>query len=242
MRGHGVLCLILMCSAAYAADDDQARYSQCVQQSTRNPQAALAIANSWKPGEGGMAAAHCMALALVGLKRYKEAATKLDVLAHRPDVASIALRSEILSQAGNAWLLAGDAKSADASFASALTLNPRDPDTFADVARAKAALQDWVGAESHLTAALKISPQRADLLILRASARHALGHTVEARADLERALDIRPGMPEALLERGSLKQEGGDIAGARADWEAALSLTSDPDLAGDARKLLNGLP
>ncbi len=100
----------------------------------------------------GKTAAHCEALALVGLKRYAEAAAKLDALALSANV-DIGLRSDIVEQGGNAWLLAGNAKKAEADFETALTLNPHDPDTFADLARAKAALKDWKGAESHLTAA-----------------------------------------------------------------------------------------
>ncbi len=242
MNPTRLLVFLLISSSAIAADDDHARYDRCMQQSVRDPQAAYATANSWPGAKDGLAAEHCMASALVGLKRYKDGASKLDVLARRPDIADIGTRSEILSQAGNAWLLGGDAKKADASFSFALTLNPRDADAFADVARAKAALKDWKGAESHLTAAIGIDPRRADLYVLRASSRHALGKKIEARADLERALDLRPGMPEALLQRGGLKQEAGDLAGARADWEAVVVRSTDAEMAQTARALLSGLP
>jgi tetratricopeptide (TPR) repeat protein len=232
--------LFLVVAPATQAADDQARYAQCMSQVSNNPQAALATANLWKPDEGGTAAAHCLAAALVGVKRYAEGAAKLDALARAKDIPDIGMRAELLDQAGNAWLLAGNPKSADASFSSALTLNPRDADIFADAARAKAALKDWKGAQAHLTAALALNPRRADLLVLRASARHALGQKVEARADLERALDLKPGMPDALVERGSMKREAGDVTGARADWEAA---TRSPGEAADAaRKLLSALP
>ena len=236
MKRLAVFALMLLPLPAFAADDG-ARYDACLRQVQSNPQAALATANAWQ--NGGTAATHCAAVALVGLKRYAEAAAKLDMLARGAGL-ELKLRGEILGQAGNAWLLAGNAKNAAASFAAELTLNPRDPDAFADEARAKAAQKDWAGAVSNLTAALAIDGRRADLLVLRASARHALGHKVDARADLEKALDLQPGMPDALVERGSMKREGGDVAGARADWQAAARAQGE---AGDmARQLLSGLP
>ena len=236
MKRLAVFALAMISLPAWAADDS-ARYQACVGQAESNPQAALATANAWQ--NGGTAAAHCAALALVGLKRYGEAAAKLDTLARSAGL-DLSLRGEILGQAGNAWLLAGNAKNADASFAAELILNPRDPDAFTDAARAKAALKDWAGAESHLTAALAINARRPDLLVLRASARHALKKTVEARADLEKALALQPGMPDALVERGEMKREAGDGAGARADWQAAAR--GNGEAADAARKFLSETP
>ena len=75
-------------------------------------------------------------MALVGLKRYGEAGAKLDALGRAPDVG--ALRASLLDQAGNAWLLAGDATHAVTSFQNALTLSASDADLYADLARAQA--------------------------------------------------------------------------------------------------------
>lgn len=206
---------MLLLPVAAAAQTDQVRYSSCVQQSSSNPQAALTIANGWT--SGGMPAMHCKALALIGLKRYAEAANELDAISKRKDVAPSVL-SEVLAQAGNAWLLAGNPQKADSALSASLVLNARDPDVFAGLARAKAAQKDWAGAEANLNSALAITPSRADLLVLRASARHAQKKKTEARADVEKALNLQPGMADALVERGSMKREAGDISGARTDW------------------------
>ena len=75
-------------------------------------------------GRGRMAvppAEHCSAVALVGLKRYSEAAAKLDALGQAPGVGN--LRASLFDQAGNAWLLVNDAAHAAASFQAALALS-----------------------------------------------------------------------------------------------------------------------
>ena len=75
-------------------------------------------------------------MALVELKRYPEAAARLDALGRAPDMGN--LRASVFDQAGNAWMLAGDAAQAVASFSAALALSANDADLYADLARAQA--------------------------------------------------------------------------------------------------------
>ena len=164
------------------------RYDDCLRLTQRDPAAALGLAGQWSQEHGGIPADHCAAVALVGLKRYAEAATKLDALGRAPDVG--ALRPSLLDQAGNAWMLAGDAGHAIASFQAALTLSANDADLYADLGRAEAMDKNWRGTEADLNAALAIAPGRADFLVLRASARQALGKYPAARADLAQAFAL----------------------------------------------------
>lgn len=244
------LCLgsVIGCAQAAAApsplDDNSlngaTRYERCLDLTKANAQEALNAAVSWQNMGGGAAAQHCAALALVELKRYSDAASRLDQLGHAA-VGGPTQRATLFDQAGNAWLLAHRGGEATASFSAALALSPRDPDLLADRARAAAELRDWKAADLDLSSALKIDADRADLLVLRASARHAMGLIAEARADLEAALHILPNYPEALVERGTLKLETGDRKGATQDWQAVVTRAPNSEAATAARARLSAL-
>ena len=215
------------------------RYDRCLALAESRPRAALAAAEAWRGG--GAAAAHCQAVALVGIGRYSEAALKLDGLARDPAIADPGHRAELFDQAGNAWLLARKSGPAQSSFSEALRLQPGNPDLLADRARAKAMIEDWTGADSDLSTALARDPRRPDLLVLRASARRALHRLKEALADVAAALRLKPGDPEALVERGALKFEAGDKAGAAADWQQTIALAPQSAAAHSAREHLSQL-
>jgi tetratricopeptide (TPR) repeat protein len=177
-------------------------------------------------------------VALVGLRRFAEAGTKLDALGGSSVTGDADMRTAILDQAGNAWLLAGQPDRAIASFGVALAIDPLDADLLADRARAQAFKKNWAKAESDLTAALMVNPDRADLYVLRGSARHGMGRRADARADFEQALRLQPNNADALVERGTAKLEDGDVAGARADWQRVLSTAPGTAAAESARQHL----
>jgi tetratricopeptide (TPR) repeat protein len=238
-----LLLVLLPVTAGLAAPRDREaaarqRYDGCLSQTRSNPAGALGNAEDWLHHDGGVPASHCAALALVGLKRYGEAAARLDALAREKDIAGGAMRSELLDQAGNAWMLAGQPGNADTSFSQALAISSGDPDLFADLARAKAMEKDWKSAEADLNAALAIDPGRPDLLVLRASARHAAGRKAQARADIDQVLASRPDFADALVERGELKLDAGDVDGARADWQRTIATAPTSGAAEEARKHL----
>jgi tetratricopeptide (TPR) repeat protein len=211
------------------------RYENCLLLTRREPDRALNAALDWeKMGNAG--ATHCAAVALVALRRYSEAAIKLDKLARAtPGAADSA---ELYDQAGNAWLLARRPSDANSSFSAAIALLPGDPDLLADRARAYAMAVNWRAADTDLTAALAKSPNRADLYVLRASARHAAGDKIDARADIDQALRVQPGNADALEERGELKMEAGDSAGAKNDWQMVIARSPHSAAASAARQNL----
>jgi len=216
---------------------DSAHYRRCLADSNANPTIALTDAESWAKAGGGVPAQHCAALALVTLKRYAEAGTRLDKIAADRGVPDISFRTALYDQAGNAWLLAGDGARAVQSFSAALALSAGDADLFADLARAQAMRKNWHEVDLDLNAALQLSPRRTDLLVLRASARRALKRYEDARNDLEAALKAKPGDGDALVERGLLRKDLGDLGGARKDFQAALK-SSDGETAAQARENL----
>jgi tetratricopeptide (TPR) repeat protein len=231
------LCSIFALAQA-APTGGRAQYEHCLARAASNPNDALNEALGWQKAGGGPPSEHCLAVALVAVRRYSEAATKLDGLARGGFAADPSMRMQLFDQAGNAWLLANKPDSALASFSAALAIDPADADVLSDRARAHAMKKSWASAESDLSAALLVNPNRADLLVLRGSARHALGRKADARADFERALKLHPGFVDALLERGTMKYEAGDAAGARTDWTAVISNSPNGSAAAVARQHL----
>lgn len=230
----------LAVSASAQAQPESAHYRRCLAERESKPAQALAEAESWIRSGGGVPADHCAALALVSLKRYADAGTRLDRLAANPGAMDSQFRIALFNQAGNAWLLAGDGTRAVQSFSGALTLSAGDPDLFADLARAHAMRRNWHEVDLDLNAALQLAPRRADLLVLRASARRVLKRYADARADLEAALKFKPGDGNALVERGLLRRQLGDVGGARRDFQAALK-SGGPEVAAAAKSNLEDL-
>jgi len=222
------------------APTDSTHYRGCLSAADLNPAAALNDADSWVKSGGGVPAQHCAALALVNLKRYAEAGTRLDHIAADRGVPDVSFRVALYDQAGNAWLLAGDGAHAVESFQAALALSAGDADLFADLARAQAMRHDWHEVDLDLNAALQIQPRRADLLVFRASARRALQRYAEAYADIEFALKLKSGDSNALVERGLLRKQLGDLGGAKRDFEAALK-TASGETAAQAKENLESL-
>ena len=225
--------------AADPAPNAKAQYDHCLSLAALNPAAALGVAGEWVKARGGPPSEHCYAVALVGLKRYPEAAAQLDALGRAPGMGD--LRASLFDQAGNAWLLAGDGTHAVASFQAALALSGNDADLYADLARAEAVRKDWRNVEADLNAALQLAPRRADLLVLRASARHALGNLKAARTDVDWALMLKPNASEALVERGSIARDRGDMKAARADFQAVLKQGQMGEAADAASRNLQAL-
>lgn len=238
-----LVALLSVTSPAAAATNvvqqaaDKLRYENCLREASQHPAIGLALANKWT--DGGPPAQHCAAVALVGLKRYPEAARKLDALGNATGMEN--LRPAVFDQAGNAWMLAGEIGKAVASFQGALAISSSDPDIYADLARAQAMQADWPAVEADLNAALALDGRRPDLLVLRASARHALNQITAARADIQSALALQPKNAQALVERGAIERDTGDFTHARSDFQAALALKPPAETADSAKRNLAAL-
>ena len=239
LSGLGFAGFVLFAPPVFSAESASQRYQNCLRTANLDPARALSMATEWAKAKGGAPAEHCAAVSLVELKRYPEAAGRLDALGRAPTMGN--LRSEIFDQAGNAWMMAGDADKAVASFSNALTLSANDADLYADLARAQAMKKSWGEAEGDLNEALRLQPRRPDLLVLRASARDAEGKSKEARQDVEQALTLKPSAPDALMERGEIFKHVGDIAAARRDFETVLKVAKGGEAAAAARQELDAL-
>ena len=209
---------------APSAEAEAAQYAHCMQLAREAPQSALASAESWRKKGGAHPAEHCAAVALIGLKRYREAASRLAALALAMGKAPAALRAGVLDQEGQAWLLAGDAASAYAAAGAAVALAPDDPDLIVDRAEAAGLFGRFEDAVRDLDRVLQANPNRVDALVYRASAYRALQRLAPALADAEKAVALSPDLAPALLERGNIRRLAGDAAGARADWQRVLEI------------------
>jgi tetratricopeptide (TPR) repeat protein len=218
------------------AEADAATYDRCLKLAKQNPGAAQSLAQAWHERGGAHPADHCAAVALFGLKHYKEAATRLEVLAQAMGTAPTGLRAGVFDQAGQAWLLAGDPVRAYAAAGQALALQPNDLELLLDRAEAAASAKYFDKAIADLDYVLKADPGRVEALIYRASANRSLDRLDPALADVEKALAQTPSSVPALLERGNIRLLKGDLVGARSDWEriGQLAPGSQADMAAKA--------
>jgi regulator of sirC expression with transglutaminase-like and TPR domain len=226
-------------AAAPAAEPAPYEYNSCLKLADRHPDEALEMAmnalGSGETGKDDAGAEHCAAVALVGLKQYGEAARRLDELARKASAGSAEVRAQIMDQAGNAWILAGQPELATASFTAALTLMPGEAEYLIDRARASAVDKKWTAAETDLTSALASEPGNVQALVLRASARRAQKNIKGAVGDVTQALLLEENNVEALVERGLLRAAQGDKSGARQDFLSVLKLSPYSEAAASAR-------
>lgn len=220
------------------AANPSSEYSRCLALAHEKPEEALKRAAGWRDSGGGFPAEHCAAVALVALKRYAEAAEQLEALAGAMMSAAPDLRAAALDQAGQAWLLAGEAGKAKAAFDAALAFAPKDPDLLIDRAEAYAEAGRYWEAIDDLNDALEIAPNRADALIYRASAYRRVGGLDLALQDVQQALKLDPKSVPGLLERGNIRRLRGDLAGAKADWLEVEKLAPHSPAARDAKSNL----
>ncbi len=217
------------------AEDDQAHYEACMALAETNPAAALTAAQDWIAAEGGAPAAHCRAVALIGLGRPAEAGGELEQLAEGYGPGQESLRVALLSQAGQAWFLAGELDRAERVQTVALSLVPKDVDLLVDRSLTLAAGTRYWEAVDDLNEANSLAPGRADVLVYRASAYRFLEAYELAMADLRAALAITPNDPVALLERGNVYGRTGQDELARDDWARVVTLAPDSEAARAAR-------
>lgn len=188
-----------------AAPADQQRLDHCVARVEQDPAAAYEEAMAWAHEERAREARWCAAQAMVKLGRHAEAARRFETLAG-DQMWPQDNRLDAYSQAGNAWLLAGDATRAKASFDHAARLSDNHPDVLIDRARAYAMLVDWPHAEEDLSAALDKRPADPLALMLRATARMKRSAFDLAVKDAEDAVRADPRNVDALVVLGQTRE------------------------------------
>ncbi len=204
--------------------DQLQRYTDCMSLARREPLKALPAAEKWRDGGGGLAARHCVALALFEAERYAEAAVQFEAIARDMGQDRPGLRAELWAQAGQAFMASGAADKAAEVQSRALELKGNDPDLWVDRGLSYAAMRAWPRAISDFERALTLRPDDVEILVLRAAAWRNAGNTARALEDAGRALRIAPDHSEALLERGFTYLARGDRDQAASDFNTVLRL------------------
>lgn len=218
------------------SDDDVAMiHDRCVAFARAHPKEGLEKAKLWHDQGGGVAAAHCIAMALYAMKDYRGAATHFEELATAMLGMPNAQRAQALDEAGQSWLMIDESARAKAAFDAAIALNGDDPDLLIDRAEAYAGLKRYWDAIDDLNRAIELAPKRGDAYIYRGSAYRYVGALDLAMEDVERGLSLAADNVLGLLERGNLRRLKGDIAGARKDWRRVVALSPGTP-AGQAAK------
>jgi tetratricopeptide (TPR) repeat protein len=245
----GVVLWVYLCGgiSAWAASGpvpksvDARHYEACMALARQDPKAAHESARAWWQNGGGDAAAHCVAVALLGLGQHHLSGQMLEDLANRTNAARGALKAGLLSQAANAWLIAGQVRKSEKLLTDALVLAPKNVEILIDRSAVLATQQKFFDALDDLNVALEEQPKRVDALTFRASAWRRVDAFDLAEKDVAAALKHRPDYPEALLERGLIRKARGNWVGAQADWQRVLDIAEDGPLTEAARYNLDNL-
>ena len=237
--------LLVLTDRPASAETEEERYAACIAQAEVDPRAAFDSAAFWRFRGGGIPAAHCAGLALVRMGQHIYGADRLETVARKmrqSDDFNVAQRiAEVIAQAGNAWMLAGDPDRARKLFTTALEYKPGTAQFFVDRSMAAIALRDLRGAANDLDAAVKFDPESAEAYAFRARVRRQLGDTQAAVSDAERAISLDGDNVPALLERGSLRRLSEDAEGALADWRQVIEIAPDSPQAVAARAMIKAL-
>lgn len=218
-------------------DNPSHTYEVCLMTAKNEPEKGFEMAGKWLALGGGPPARHCEAIALIGMKEYTEAATRLEELAQLNEDESV--RAGVLSQAGQAWLLQGDLTRALDAQTKALDAMPVKNHqhayilvdraaTFADAGKYSEAVMD-------LDASLAIDARNADALAFRASARRHLNEIDVALIDAEQAVALDPHNIIGLLERGIIYRMKKRDNDARQDWLRIIQIAPDSEAGKAAR-------
>ena len=209
-------------------------YEACLKLARLKPQDGFDSATQWAKKGGGEPAEHCVAVALIGLGDYTQAATKLDNMANNsasgPDIVA-----GFLGQAAQAWTMVNNLQFAWRDQTRALKLIDTDPSLWVDRAVTLGMAGQYWEAIDDLNKALDLDPKNVDALVYRGSAWRALKTYDLARADIDRALELQPNHLQAHLESGNLYRIAGDKKAARKDWLAVIELGDGTPAAKAAR-------
>ena len=236
-----LLFLIAFAAAAEPTlkpDDGPANYGLCLDTARAYPTQGLELAERWIGLGGGEPARHCKGVALFGLHKYADAARELEIIGVNSK-RSGEIRASLLAQAGQAYLLAGDAAHARETQSAALKLLPASSPAAAallvDRALSFADGKLYKDAIADLTAALAINPKNADALAYRANAERETAQLDAAEKDAQAAVELDGKNLTALLERGIISRLKDRNLEAKADWEKVIALAPDSAEATAAR-------
>lgn len=210
------------------------QYKACMTLVHRAADEAFDAGLTWKGLGGGEAAEHCIATALIAMKRYKFGSERLEKLADRSRRPK-EFKAKILAQAAQGWFLANELDHARAVITTAISLDENQSDFYVDRAQMRSAQQAYKEALEDLSKALSLDGMNVDALVFRGTIYRLTENFEDAYKDITQALALEPGNAEALLERGMLHRIEGKDAFARHDWLEVLEINPNGQTAETAR-------
>lgn len=215
------ILLALAAAPAGPVDTPRNRYRACLAQTRSAPALAVGQAQAWLESGGGIDAAQCLGLAWSAQEKWPEAAAAFEAAARDAESRQDRRRGDLLVEAGNAWLAAGDPARAGKAFEAALgtrLLAPQlEGEVHLDLARTAVALNDPGGARLHVDKGLAMVPKDAFAWYLSAALARRQGDLGLAREHIAKAAGLAPDDAAILLEAGN-------IAGVSGEKDAALGL------------------
>ena len=198
--------LMMQSAGAELARAEEARLEACVAKTGTDPGNAYEDGLSWSYEGNRPGARQCTALALIALGNYETGAGRLESLAASTDGGTMEQRAIYLSQAGQAWIMAGAPEVAVMSFSNALTMAPGMADLLLDRASAYILIEEWDKALSDLDLALANSPGFGPAYQLRAQVYLNRKSYDLAMRDVEAAMAADPKNIDTLLVRGRVRE------------------------------------
>ncbi|WP_291195227.1 hypothetical protein [Hyphomonas sp.] len=198
--------LMMQSAGAELAKAEAARLEACVAKIETDPENAYEDGLAWSYEGNRPGARQCTALALIALGNYETGAERLESLATSTDGGSMEQRAIYLSQAGQAWIMAGAPEVAVVSFSDALTMAPGTVDLLLDRASAYILTEEWDTALSDLDLALANSPGFGPAHQLRAEVYLNKKSYDLAMRDVESAMAADPKNIDTLLVRGRVRE------------------------------------
>lgn len=213
-------CLLAATSAfAQNVMNQSPAYQECSALASTDPAQALAKADDWLKIDTSIAAQHCRAMALYGLRRFSEAGDGLAAVRNSIARENIGMRSYLARQTAKAWANANRTDQAFGLLSSQL---------------------DEVGTvQIDNATAAKIT---ADLLLDRARLNATYGKLDDAARDLDHAVSLTPINEDVLMERAITFRKLGDTSLARADAETVLKINGQNGQAKDLLVSLGAMP
>ena len=206
-----LLIPLLLGQSTGAAQTEAARLNACIEKIGVDPENAYEDGIKWLYEGNRPPARQCAAMALIELGQQKhkpeltaEGAGRLEELANAKDAGDIDQRGVYLTQAGNAWMLAGSPEAAVVTLTNAIKLKPKDADLRKDRARAAMMMEKWPEAIKDLDAAIDLSPGDGEAYRLRAKANLENGQLLEATRDIKRARGAAPRDVPTIVLRGRI--------------------------------------
>lgn len=203
-------CVLLATSASAQMVSPSPAYQECTSLANTDPASALMKADAWLKVDSSIAAQHCRAMALYGMRRFGEAGESLSAVRDSIGRDNPSMRSYIARQAGQAFANGNQVDRAMGILGTQL---------------------DELGQTRGDNAA--IAKMTSDLLLDRAKLNTAYGKLNDAAKDLDHAVSLTPLNDAVLAERAGVFEKLGDRALARADAENALKLNASNAAARD---------